>query len=64
MARWWEDLVDGVSCPILHETRDQALACATDLVEATALGDTIWVRRVIRVRFVDMDDCLARQETI
>ena len=58
MARWWEDLVDGVPCLFLHASRDDALACATELVETAELGDTVWVRRVIRVRMVDMDERL------
>ena len=64
MARWWEDLVDDVLCPILHETRDDALACATDLVEMAEFGDTVWVRRAIQVRMVDIDDGMANNEAI
>ena len=64
MESWWEDRVDNVSCPILHETRDQALACATDFVEAAALGETVWVHRVIRVRFVEWTTTSLQQETI
>ena len=64
MARWWEDLVDDVLCPILHDTRDDALACATEFVEAAELGETIWVRRAIQVRMVDMDDGMANRAPI
>ena len=64
MARWWEDLVDDMLCPILHDTRDDALACATDFVEAAELGETVWVRRAIQVRMVDIDAGLANYEAI
>ncbi len=64
MARWWEDLVDDMLCPILHDTRDAALACATDFVESAEPGDTVWVRRAIQVRMVDIDDGLANYEAI
>ena len=64
MARWWEDLVDDMLCPILHDTRDAALACATDFVEATEPGDTVWVRRAIQVRMVDIDDGIANRAPI
>jgi len=56
MATWWEDLVDDVACPLLHDSRDDALACATDHVEAMVAGETVWVRHAIRVRFIDVDD--------
>lgn len=64
MARWWEDLVDDMLCPILHDTRDDAPACATDFVEAAELGETVWVRRTIQVRMVDIDAGLANYEAI
>lgn len=64
MNEWWEDLVDDKICPILHDTRDDALACATDFVEAAELGETIWVRRAIKVRMVAMEDGLVQRGAI
>ncbi len=64
MATWWEDLLDGALCPILHDSRDAALACATELVETAESNETVWVRHVIRVRFVDIDDGLVHRAAI
>ena len=64
MNEWWEDLVDEALCPILHDSSDAALACATDFVETLELGETIWVRRAIQVRMVDIDDGIANRAPI
>ncbi len=64
MNEWWEDLVDEALCPILHDSSDAALACATDFVETLELGETIWVRRAIQVRMVDMEDGLVQRGAI